>query len=205
MQLPTLDREHVLWGEGCRCVAGLDEVGRGPLAGPVVAAAVVFRPGHALIEGVRDSKLMTAKQRDRLVEVIRREVLTWGIGAASVREIDRRNILRATALAMRRAVARLALPPDRILIDGSPLPELRSRHEAIVDGDATCQSIAAASVLAKWTRDRLMVRLAERYPTFHWDRNKGYATEEHLAAIEAHGFTPHHRLSFAPFAQLKLL
>lgn len=205
MQLPTLDREHVLWAEGCHCVAGLDEVGRGPLAGPVVAAAVVFRPGHGLIDGVRDSKLMTAKQRDRLVDVIRAEALTWAVGAASVRDIDRRNILRATALAMRRAVARLTLPPDRILIDGSPLPELRAQHEAIVDGDATCESIAAASVLAKWTRDQLMVRLAARYPAFHWDRNKGYATEEHLAAIEAHGFTPHHRLSFAPFAQLRLL
>jgi ribonuclease HII len=205
MQIPTLDREHVLWSEGCQCVAGMDEVGRGPLAGPVVAAAVVFRPGHPLVDGVRDSKTLTTKQRERLIDVIRNEALTWGVGAASVREIDRRNILRATALAMRRAVARLAIPPDRILIDGSPLPELRVQHEAIVGGDATCQSIAAASVLAKWTRDRLMLRLAVRYPNFLWDRNKGYATEEHLAAIETHGFTPHHRLSFAPFAQLRLL
>lgn len=184
---------------------GLDEVGRGPLAGPVVAAAVVFPPGQRAIKGLRDSKALSLKQRERLGHVIRRAAVTWAVAAASVREIDRVNIRRATAIAFRRALDRLSLPVDYILLDGTALPELGRPHEAIVDGDARCHSIAAASVLAKLVRDRLMDRLAPRYPAFHWDANKGYGTADHLAALEAGGPTPHHRRSFTPVVQLRIL
>ena len=205
MLAPTLARESALWAKGLRYVAGLDEVGRGPLAGPVVAAAVVLPPDGAPIEGLRDSKQMTARQRDRVAGVIRSVALAWGTGAATPREIDRLNILRATALAMRRALSLLSPHPEHVLIDGQPLPELRVEHEAVVKGDATCLSIAAASVLAKQARDGLMVLLAPRFPAFHWDQNMGYGTAEHIAAIDAHGLTPHHRRSFTPVVQLKLL
>ena len=204
MQTPTLEREEAFWALGCQFVAGVDEVGRGPLAGPVVAAAVVFAPGDPPIEDIRDSKAMTSRQRERVSAVIRERSLAWAVAAASVREIDRRNILRATALAMRRALERLACTPDKLLVDGSPFPELRFAHEAIVRGDSVSQSIAAASVLAKFTRDRLMERLSRHYPDFHWDKNKGYGTAEHTAAIEEHGLTPHHRRSFGPMGQLSL-
>ena len=201
---PTLKRERALWAAGCRLVAGVDEVGRGPLAGPVVAAAVILSPDTRPIRGLRDSKLLSARQRELAAQEVRRHALAWAISAASAREIDRINIRRATALAMRRALARLSLLPDRVLIDGTPLPELGQAHDALVDGDAHCQSIAAASVLAKVVRDRLMLLLARRYPLFGWEENKGYATETHLAAIDRAGPCRHHRVSFMPVAQLKL-
>ncbi len=204
MITPTLARESALWAKGCRYVAGLDEVGRGPLAGPVVAAAVVLPQNATIIEGLRDSKQMTARQRDRVAGVIRDTASVWAIGAASPREIDRLNILGATALAMRRALSLLSQAPDHVLVDGNPFPELRCEHEAIVKGDATCLSIAAASVLAKQARDRLMVLLASRFPAFGWEQNMGYGTAEHLAAIAANGLTPHHRRSFGPVSQLRL-
>ena len=204
MIIPTLARESALWAKGCRYVAGLDEVGRGPLAGPVVAAAVVLPQNATIIEGLRDSKQMTARQRDRVAGVIRDTAAAWAVGAASPREIDRLNILGATALAMRRALSLLSQAPDHVLVDGNPFPELRCEHEAIVKGDATCLSIAAASVLAKQARDRLMVLLASRFPAFGWEQNMGYGTAEHLAAIEANGLTPHHRRSFGPVSQLRL-
>ena len=201
---PTLKRERALWAEGCRHVAGVDEVGRGPLAGPVVAAAVVLLPGCKPIRGLRDSKLLSAKQRGRLAVEVQKRAVAWAVAAASVREIDRFNILRATALAMRRALARLPFVPDRILIDGLAMPDLGSAHEAMVDGDAHCQSIAAASVIAKEIRDLLMVRLSRRHPGFGWDGNKGYATADHLEALDRAGPTRHHRRSFYPVLQLKL-
>jgi ribonuclease HII len=204
-QRPTLRRERALWALGFRAVAGLDEVGRGPLAGPVVAAAVVFPPGQRAIQGLRDSKELTQKQRERLGSIIRNAAVSWAVAAASVREIDRFNIRRATALAFRRALARLAPPVDYILLDGMEVPELGRAHEAIVDGDAKIESIAAASVLAKLVRDRLMEKLACHYPRFCWDSNKGYGTAEHLAALEAGGPTPHHRRSFTPVVQLRML
>ena len=202
---PTLRRERALWAQGLRYVVGLDEVGRGPLAGPVVAAAVVFPPGQRAIRGLRDSKELSPKQRERLGLLIRRAAVAWAVAAASVKEIDRVNIRRATALAFRRALASLSLPVDYILLDGTEVPELGRPHEAIVDGDACCHSIAAASVLAKLVRDRLMDRLAPRYPAFHWEANKGYGTAGHLAALEAGGPTPHHRKSFTPVVQLRML
>jgi ribonuclease HII len=199
--LPTLERERALWAKGFELVAGIDEVGRGPIAGPVVAAAVVFRPGQRPLKGLRDSKVMTARARERLAGDIRRAALVFAIGGASVREIDRLNIRRATALAMRRALASLTMQPDYVLLDGHPLPDLGCVHEAVVGGDALCQSVSAAAVLAKCARDRLMARLAVRYPEFGWEHNMGYATREHLASLAQAGPTPHHRRSFAPLAQ----
>ncbi|MSR06423.1 MAG: ribonuclease HII [Gemmatimonadetes bacterium] len=200
---PTLKRERALWAEGCRYVAGVDEVGRGPLAGPVMAAAVVLLPGSKPIPGLRDSKLLSALQRQKIAVDVRKRAVAWAVAGASVREIDRFNIRRATALAMRRALARLPFVPDRILVDGTPLPEIGSEHEAMVDGDAHCQSIAAASVLAKEVRDHLMVLLGRRHPAFGWEGNKGYGTADHLAALDRCGPTRHHRTSFSPVLQLK--
>ena len=185
-------------------VAGIDEVGRGPLAGPVVAAAVVFYPDQKPIRGLNDSKVLTAKARDRLALEIRSRARAVGVGAASVPEIDRWNIRRAAILAMRRALARLGLDPTDVLVDGMPCPELGRPHQAIVDGDAKCSSIAAASIIAKTVRDVLMARLAARHPGYAWETNKGYATADHLEAVARLGPTRHHRQSFQPVCQLAL-
>jgi len=202
---PSLEREVALWALGRTVVAGLDEAGRGPLAGPVVAAAVVFPPGCPRIRGLDDSKRCTARQRERLAGLVRERALAVAVGAASVHEIDRFNIRRASILAMRRALTRLAVPPAAILVDGLPCPELGLPHEAIIDGDALCYSIAAASVIAKTVRDRLMLRLAPRYPGYAWDQNMGYATALHRDALAAQGPTPHHRRSFFPVLQMAFL
>ena len=204
MRRPTFEREIALWNAGRSIVAGIDEVGRGPLAGPVVAAAVVFPAGMKPIRGLRDSKVLPAAKRERLATVVRARALGVGVGAASVREIDRINIRRATILAMQRALRRLGLEPAAVLVDGVWLPELGRPHDAIVDGDACCQSIAAASVIAKTVRDRLMRLLALRYPVYCWEENKGYGTPEHLDALQVLGPTRHHRMSFMPVAQLTL-
>lgn len=202
---PTFERETALWNAGRTIVAGVDEAGRGPLAGPVVAAAVVFPAGLKPIRGLRDSKVLGADKRERLALVVRARAVAVGVGAASAREIDRLNIRRATILAMQRALARLALTPHDVLVDGLALPELGRAHVAIVDGDACCQSIAAASVVAKTVRDRLMRRLAARYPAYAWADNKGYGTPEHLDALHTLGPTRHHRLTFEPVSQLTLV
>jgi len=201
---PTLEREHAFWQAGGGLVAGVDEAGRGPLAGPVVAAAVVFPPHAKPIRGLRDSKLLPPARRARLAVLVRARVLALGVGAASVREIDRLNIRRASIVAMQRALAHLAVRPAHVLVDGLPLPELGCPHEAIVDGDVHCHSIAAASIIAKTVRDRLMELLGRRYPRYAWATNKGYGTPEHLAALADFGFTVHHRRSFAPVVQLQL-
>jgi len=202
---PSLEREAALWREGRGLVAGVDEAGRGPLAGPVVAAAVVFPAFAKPIRGLRDSKLLTAAARERLAALVRVRALAVAVGAASVREIDRFNIRRAAVLAMRRALTRLAVRPDVVLVDGLPCPELGCPHQAIVDGDARCHSIAAASVIAKTVRDRLMALLGGRHPAYAWASNKGYGTPEHLAALAELGFTAHHRRSFSPVVQLELM
>ena len=204
MRRPTFEREIALWNAGSSIVAGVDEVGRGPLAGPVVAAAVVFPPGMKPIRGLRDSKVLPAVKRERLATVVQARARAIGVGAASVREIDRLNIRRATILAMQRALCRLGVEPAQVLVDGLWLPELGRPHDAIVDGDALCQSIAAASVIAKTVRDRLMRLLAVRYPVYAWEENKGYGTPEHLDALAVLGPTRHHRMSFEPVAQLSL-
>jgi ribonuclease HII len=186
-------------------VAGVDEVGRGPMAGPVVAAAVVLPAGARNIRGLDDSKRLTAEQREALFPVIRQRAAAIAVAAASVHEIDRFNIRQASILAMRRALERLPQRPEHILIDGLPIPELGMEHEAIIDGDARCQSIAAASVIAKVIRDRLMDRLSIRHPGYHWESNKGYCTDEHTQALALLGATKHHRHSFEPVAQLTLI
>lgn len=206
---PSLRRERVAWA-GELLLVGVDEAGRGPLAGPVVAAAVVFPPGCRSVRGLRDSKTLPPVVRARLAIRIREVALCFGIGAASAHEIDRLNIRIATALAMRRAIRsllrrrELAARPHCILIDGLPLPEIGYPHEALVDGDALCQSVAAAAILAKTIRDRLMQRLAGRYPVYGWQTNVGYGTPEHQVGLSLHGPTPHHRQTFAPIAQLAL-
>jgi ribonuclease HII len=203
---PTITRELAAWDDACLLV-GVDEVGRGPLAGPVVAAAVAFPRNFQPIAGVRDSKTLPATQRDALAISIRASALALGVGAASVREIDALNIRVATALAMRRALKRALVRLDacRILVDGLPFRELGYEHDALVDGDAHCFSIAAAGIVAKTVRDRVMHRLAVRHPGYGWHTNVGYGTPEHQQGLQRLGPCVHHRRSFAPVAQLALL
>jgi ribonuclease HII len=196
--VPSLRRERALWRAGARRVAGVDEVGVAPACGPVVAAAVIVRPFARQIPGVRDSKALSAAQRRRLATLIRQRALAVGVGAASVPEIDRLNIYRATHLAIRRALDRLG-GHDHVLLDGLAVAGFESEigpYEAIVDGDAQIYSIACASIVAKVVRDRLMGRLAERHPGYGWERNAGYATAEHRAAMAVLGVTAFHRRSF---------
>lgn len=202
--------ERELRSSGSLLIAGVDEVGRGPLAGPVVACAIVMDPGAPCIRGVADSKQLTADQRRRLAGRIRERATAIGLAAASVREIDRLNILHATTLAMRRALGRLYLrlpagAPDHVLIDGRPVAALGVEHQAVVGGDATCYSIACASIVAKVTRDRLMARLAARHTEYGWDSNAGYGTPAHRDAIERCGRTAHHRRTFGIVRQLELV
>ena len=185
-------------------IAGVDEVGRGPLAGPVVACAVVMPPDVRAIPGVDDSKRLTPDARRRLAKRIIERAVAYGIGAASVREIDRHNIYQATVIAMRRALGRLAVAPHHVLIDGRPFRTLDVPHTAIVDGDDLCYTIACASIVAKVTRDRIMYALAGHYPNYRWERNVGYSTLAHLQGLAEHGVTPHHRRSFVPVSQLSL-
>ncbi len=198
-----LEVERALWQDGIEHVAGVDEAGRGPLAGPVMAAAVIMPAGVA-IRGVDDCKRLSAEARERLFLEIREKALCYAVAAASPREIDRLNILRASHLAMRRALARLRISPQHVLVDGLPVHELGSHHTAIVDGDAKVHAIACASVLAKVTRDRVMSLLAGRYPGYGWDANVGYATLQHRTAIVDLGLTPHHRRSFEWNTQITL-
>ncbi|MFZ5750645.1 MAG: ribonuclease HII [Pseudomonadota bacterium] len=178
-------------------VAGIDEAGRGPLCGPVVAAAVILDPA-AIPEGLNDSKKLTAPRREALFDRILSGARV-GVGQASVAEIDELNILRASHLAMCRAVAALPVPPAHVLVDGPLLPrDLAVDGTAVVRGDARCLSIAAASIVAKVTRDRIMVDLAQQHPGYGWDRNAGYPTPDHLAALRNLGVTPQHRRSFRP-------
>jgi ribonuclease HII len=205
--VPTLAREAAAWAEG-RLLVGVDEVGRGPLAGPVVAAAVVFPAGcpRGTLRGLRDSKLLPPARRATLGLRIRARAIAIGIGAASVIEIDRFNIRKATALAMRRALERVLgrVGPAVILVDGLPFPELGFEHDALVDGDAHCASVAAAGIVAKIVRDDLMHRLARRHPGYGWDTNVGYGTDAHHDGLLRLGPTRHHRHSFAPVAQIPL-
>ncbi len=197
-QDPNYRFERPLWRSGAIRIAGVDEVGVAPTCGAVVAAAVIVRPNSRRIPGVRDSKTLSAAQRERLAPEIRRRAVAIGVGAASVQEIDRLNIYHATHLAMRRAIARLA-GHDHVLVDGNRIAGFEADvgpYTAIVNGDAWSYSIACASVVAKVIRDRMMGRLADRYPGYGWERNQGYATQEHRDAIRRLGLTPFHRRSF---------
>ncbi|HVL56232.1 MAG TPA: ribonuclease HII [Burkholderiaceae bacterium] len=181
-----------------RRICGVDEAGRGPLAGPVYAAAVVLDPDRR-IDGLRDSKQLTAARREELAEAIRANALSWAVASASVAEIDRINILRASLLAMRRAVLGLKLAPTLARVDGNQRPpRLRCAIELVVDGDETDPAISAASILAKTARDAEMLRLHARYPKYRFDLHKGYATPEHLTLLREHGACRIHRASFAP-------
>jgi ribonuclease HII len=181
-------------------VAGVDEAGRGPLAGPVVAAAVILDELNP-IKGLADSKQLSAARRAALYDEIRAKALCCSVAEASVQEIDTLNILQATMLAMRRAVQGLRLKPAKVLVDGNRLPPLDVLAEAIVQGDAKVQAISAASILAKVTRDRMLEALHAQHPQYGFDRHKGYGTAQHLAALRDHGPLPVHRRSFAPVAE----
>jgi ribonuclease HII len=193
---PSTRMERALAGQEARLVAGVDEAGRGPWAGPVVAAAVIF-PDRKPPKGLNDSKLLTAERREELYLSIRARGLV-GIGIVSVEEIDRVNILQATFIAMQIAVAALSDEPEIVLIDGNRCPALSQRAVPVIEGDRLCPSIAAASIIAKVTRDRLMCELAGDFPGYHWHNNKGYGTPAHAEAIMQLGVTCHHRQSFAP-------
>lgn len=198
---PTLREEEALWSQGYRHVAGVDEVGRGPLAGPVMAAAVVLpRVKGAFYDRVRDSKALTPLQREVLCPEIQGHALAWAIGAVGPEDIDRLGIAAASKQAMAQAVEGLSLRPDFLLVDAFRLP-LGLPQRSLIKGDATCLSIAAASILAKVCRDRLMVEAEQEHPGYGFARNKGYGTAEHLAQVRRLGLCPLHRRSFAP-AQL---
>ena len=198
----TIERD--LRSEKGPLLAGVDEVGRGPIAGPVVACAVIMPADSRAIAGVDDSKRLTHVQRVRLASKIRERAVAFALGAASVREIDRINIYQASVLAMRRALDRLDVRPDHVVIDGRVMRTLPIPHTAVVHGDARCFSIACASILAKVTRDLLMTRLSVRYPQYIWDHNAGYTTRAHVAGLTLHGITPHHRKSFCRINDLLL-
>jgi ribonuclease HII len=183
-------------------ICGVDEAGRGPLAGPVYAAAVVFHPGRRGPTGIADSKVLGARERERLAGAIRKTALAWAVAWAGVEEIDRLNILQASLLAMRRAVEFLPVPPHEVLLDGRHCPALGIPARAIVRGDAKVRVIAAASILAKTERDAEMCRLHLRFPQYGFDEHKGYPTPEHLAALRRHGVCEVYRRSFAPVRAL---
>jgi ribonuclease HII len=190
----ALTTERRYWRAGFQYIAGVDEVGCGSLAGPVLAAAIVL-PVEGGVKGAVDSKLLRPAQREEIAARVRDGAVALGIGAASAREIERLNIRRATALAMKRALNRLPILPDCVLIDGRPQPSLGD-HLAFVKGDRTCHTIACAAIVAKVVRDELMVKLAEKHPGYGWDHNFGYGTPDHREAIDRLGPTPHHRRTF---------
>ena len=187
-------------GTAGHLVAGVDEVGRGPLAGDVVAAAVIL--AESPLKGVTDSKMLTPERREALAERIRDEAVSWALGRATVAEIDELNILQASLLAMRRAVEALPIQPSLVLVDGNRLPKWPYEARAIVKGDLSQPSIGAASILAKVQRDAEMQALHEHYPAYGFDRHKGYPTKAHLAALETVGVSPVHRRSFGPVRRL---
>lgn len=201
---PDMQEEMDAYAAGCRCVCGIDEAGRGPLAGPVMTAAVILPQGYSL-PGLNDSKKLTARKREELYAALMADARVLKcVARADVEEIDKLNILRATHLAMARAAQGLPQLPDMCLIDGLPVPGFPLPSRSLVKGDARCLSIAAASILAKVSRDHYMQELALQYPQYGFDRHAGYGTRQHMQAIQQYGITPHHRRSFAPVAQMEL-
>ena len=205
--VPHFKEEAALLAAGYSLIAGLDEVGRGPIAGPVVAGAVILPPPprRPWMRDIRDSKALTRLQREELAPIIESEALCAQIGMSTAEEIDRLGIVRATHRAMERALDSLAPMPQHLLLDAFPLPSVPLPQTAIVKGDAHCLSIAAASIVAKVARDRMMDVAAERYPGYGFSTNRGYGTPEHLRAIEERGPCPIHRLTFSPFIQPRLI
>ena len=187
--------ENEIYAEGFSLICGVDEAGRGPLAGPVYAAAVIL-PRDAVIEGLNDSKKLTEKRREALFDVITERALTYGIASASVEEIEKLNILNATFLAMNRAIDKLDPIPELALIDGNRSTGIAMPSRCVVKGDSRCADIAAASILAKVSRDRYMLTLAEKYPQYHFEQHKGYGTKLHYEALREYGPSPEHRPSF---------
>ncbi|WP_049765639.1 ribonuclease HII [Rhodoferax ferrireducens] len=200
LHTPSIKQASLLW-DVAGLVAGVDEAGRGPLAGPVVAAAVILDDLQP-IKGLADSKILSARRREQLFDEIRAKALCCCIAQASVEEIERLNILQATLLAMRRAVEGLRLKPALVLVDGNRLPVLTMRAEAIVKGDALVAAISAASILAKVHRDRWCAEVDVQYPQYGFARHKGYGTVQHLAALTKHGACPQHRKTFGPVAEV---
>ena len=199
--MPESETTLSLFDTGGEVICGVDEAGRGPLAGPVFAAAVILDPAKP-IAGLRDSKKLSAAKREALALLIQRDALAWSIAQCSETEIDTLNILQATMLAMRRAVLGLRLPPKLVLVDGNRLPVLDMRAEAIVKGDSKVAAISAASILAKVSRDRWCAQYHQQFPQYGFDAHKGYPTAVHLAALRAHGPCPEHRKTFGPVAAL---
>lgn len=187
--------ENEIYASGVNILCGVDEAGRGPLAGPVCAAAVVL-PRGLEIPGLNDSKKLSEKKREALYDVIISSAAAYGIAFADVEEIERLNILHATFLAMNRAIAQLSVRPELALIDGNRDSDIEVPSRCIVKGDSRCADIAAASILAKVTRDRYMVKMAEQYPQYGFEQHKGYGTKQHYAALREYGATPIHRMSF---------
>ena len=187
--------ENEIYAEGFSLICGVDEAGRGPLAGPVYAAAVIL-PRDAVIEGLNDSKKLTEKKREALFDVITERALTYGIASASVEEIEELNILNATFLAMNRAIEKLDSAPELALIDGNRNTGIAMPSRCVVKGDSRCADIAAASILAKVSRDRYMLTLADKYPQYHFEQHKGYGTKLHYEALREYGPSPEHRPSF---------
>lgn len=190
-----LEYENAALNSGFEFVCGIDEAGRGPLAGPVYAAAVILPKGH-IVEGVNDSKKISEKKRDLLFDKIIDECVCYSVGTASEQEIDEINILQATFLAMRRAVAGLEIKPDIALVDGNKKPGLDIAEQTIVKGDSKSANIAAASIIAKVSRDRYMLEMAEKYPQYQFEKHKGYGTKLHYEMLEKYGISPIHRKTF---------
>jgi ribonuclease HII len=196
-----LSFEQNAYGSGYRSVAGLDEAGRGPLAGPVVAAAVIL-PWGLLIPGLTDSKKVPEAERERLFDVIRQQAVCYGVGIVDEQTIDEVNILQATIIAMEKALAALSPQPDYLLLDAITLPRVRLPQKPIIQGDCRSHSISAASILAKVTRDRLMVDLHGKYPQYNFHKHKGYGTREHMELLREHGPCEAHRKSFSPVSEM---
>ncbi len=200
---PDYSLEEAAHAKGFTCIAGVDEAGRGPLAGPVVSVAVIFDAG-AIPDGLNDSKKLSAARRAALYDEITAQAVAVSFAVGDVARIDEDNILNATMWSMAEAVRGLEVAPDHVLIDGNRAPALACSVRTVVKGDARCLSIAAASIIAKVTRDQIMHGLADKHPAYGWERNMGYGTREHLEALARHGPTPHHRRSFKPVSQLHL-
>ena len=193
--IDLLTKEETFYSDSVHILCGVDEAGRGPLAGPVCAAAVIL-PRGTVIEGLNDSKKLSEKKRDQLFDVICDTALSYAIAFATVEEIEELNILHAAQLAMNRAIEELDPKPDLAIIDGNQAGDIRFPHETVVKGDASCISIAAASILAKVTRDRFMLDMAQQYPMYHFEKHKGYGTKDHYSALREFGPCPIHRPSF---------